>query len=123
MSSKSTLEKLHLIDKENRHLERAVAVLRWDQETYLPEDGVEDRSEQLAILESYAHEKLTSAETGRLLSELGSTTENPNGDEKLPPMERDFLKVFGATTTGRLSFRLLLYPTLPRQRGFPRPHG
>ena len=88
------LEKLHLIDRENRHLERAVAVLRWDQETYLPENAIEDRSEQLALLESHAHGQLTSPETGRLLSELGSTSENPRGDEKLPPLERDFLKVF-----------------------------
>jgi len=94
MSSKSTLERLHLIDRENRHLERAVAVLRWDQETYLPEEGVEDRSEQLAMLESYAHERLISSETGNLLVEMGSTTDNPGGDEKLPVLERDFLKVF-----------------------------
>jgi len=94
MGSEEILERLHLIDKENCHLERAVAVLRWDQETYLPEKGVEDRSEQLALLESYAHQRLTSPESGRLLSELGSTTENPRGDEKLRPLERDFLKVF-----------------------------
>ena len=92
--NEGTLEKLHSIDRENRHLERAVAVLRWDQETYLPEEGVKDRSEQLALLESYAHQRLISPETGRLLSELGSTTENPRGDDKLPALERDFLKVF-----------------------------
>ena len=94
MDSEEILERLHLIDRETCHLERAVAVLRWDQETYLPDEGVEDRSEQLALLESYAHERQTSAEAGRLLSELGSSTENPKGDEKLPPLEREFLKVF-----------------------------
>ena len=93
MEAARTLEKLHLFDRENRHLEWAVAVLRWDQETYLPEGGVEERSEQLALLEGIAHGRLTSSETGRLLSELGSTTENPQGDEALPPLERDFLKV------------------------------
>ena len=94
MDFKNALENLHLVDRENIHLERAVAVLRWDQETYLPEDGVADRSEQLALLESFAHERLISAENGRLLSELGSTEDNPGGDETLPPVERDFLKVF-----------------------------
>jgi len=93
MRAEENLEKLHTIDREARHLERAVAVLRWDQETYLPDKGVEERSEQLALLEGIAHERMTSAETGRLLSELGSTSENPRGDEKLPALERDFLKV------------------------------
>ena len=93
MGSSELLEKLHAIDRESLYLERAASVLHWDQETYLPEKGVKERSEQLALLEGIAHEKLTSPETGRLLSELGSSTENPSGDEKLPELERDFLKV------------------------------
>jgi len=93
MGSSELLEKLHTIDRESRYLERAASVLHWDQETYLPEKGVQERSEQLALLEGIAHERLTSPETGRLLSELGSSTENPSGDEKLPELERDFLKV------------------------------
>jgi len=93
MGSSELLEKLHTIDSESRYLERAAAVLQWDQETYLPEKGVQERSEQLALLEGMAHRKLTSPDTGRLLSELGSKPENPRGDEKLPELERDFLKV------------------------------
>jgi carboxypeptidase Taq len=93
MGTSESLEKLHSIDRESRYLERAVAVLHWDQETYLPEKGVQERSEQLALLEGIAHQKLTSPDTGRLLLELGSTQENPLGDEKLPELERDFLKV------------------------------
>ncbi|MCL2130051.1 MAG: carboxypeptidase M32 [Treponema sp.] len=94
MALSETLEKLHAIDRESRYLDRAVAVLRWDQETYLPEKGVEERSEQLALLEGIAHDRLTSSESGRLLAELGSSCENPRGDESLPPLERDFLGVF-----------------------------
>ena len=94
MGSTGKLEKLHNIDRENRYLEWAVAILRWDQETCLPEKGVEGRSEQLALLEGIVHERMTSPDTGRLLSEMGSTPENPKGDEKLPPLERDFLKTF-----------------------------
>ena len=51
-----SLEKLHLIDREYRHLEHIAALLRWDQETYLSSEGVEDRAEQLALLESIAHQ-------------------------------------------------------------------
>jgi carboxypeptidase Taq len=91
MGSGELLEKLHQIDREYRHLEKATAVLQWDQETNLPAGGVEDRSEQLALLQGIAHGRLTAAETGRLLAELGSGSDNPRGDEKLPPPERDFL--------------------------------
>jgi len=94
MEFQGALERLHAIDKECRHLERAVAVLQWDMETFLPEKGVEERAEQLALLEGIAHERSISTEAGRLLLELGSTHENPQGDEKLPALERDFLKVF-----------------------------
>ena len=94
MGFSQALEKLYTIDKENRHLERAVAVLRWDQETCLPEKGVEERAEQLALLEGIAHHRFTAPETGKLLLELGSTPENPRGDSKLASIEQDFLRVF-----------------------------
>jgi carboxypeptidase Taq len=87
------LAKLHAIDRECNYLEKAAAVLQWDQETYLPEMGVEDRSEQLAVLEGLAHQRFASPETGRLLAELGSEPGNLRGDGSLPDLERDFLKV------------------------------
>jgi carboxypeptidase Taq len=93
MQVESALEGLHRIDREVCHLERAAAVLQWDQETYLPPQGVEDRAEQLALLEGIAHGRLIQAETGRLLEALGSTTAQPRGDEALPPVERDFCRV------------------------------
>jgi carboxypeptidase Taq len=93
MSKEQLLEKLHVLDRECNLLGKTAAVLQWDQETCLPELGVEDRSEQLAQLEGLHHEKFTAPGTGRLLEELGSVSENPGGDEKLAPLERDFLKV------------------------------
>jgi carboxypeptidase Taq len=92
MKSEEALERLHTIDREVNHLIKTAAVLQWDQETYLPPKGVEDRAEQLALIEGIAHERATTPEVGRLLTELGSDTKNPRGDEKLPPVERDFLK-------------------------------
>jgi carboxypeptidase Taq len=67
--------------------------LQWDQETYLPPQGVADRAEQLALLEGIAHERFTNPEIGHLLERVGSEPQNPRGDERLPPLERDFLKV------------------------------
>jgi carboxypeptidase Taq len=91
--SEEILARLHAQDRECFHLEKAVAVLQWDQETYLPPQGVEERSEQLALLEEIAHQRRTDPETGRLLAELGSTRDNPRGDEGLAEIERDFLRV------------------------------
>jgi len=93
MNSNAKLEKLHAADREFRHLERVTAALQWDQETYLPSKGIEERAEQLALLEGIAHERLTAPETGNLLAETGSTSENPGGDSILPDYERGFLRV------------------------------
>jgi carboxypeptidase Taq len=89
----TVLEQLHTIDREYRYLEKAAAVLQWDEETYLPAQGVAERAEQRALLQGVAHDRLTGAETGRLLEQLGSTPQNLRGDEKLPRIEGDFLKV------------------------------
>ncbi|MDR1279150.1 MAG: carboxypeptidase M32 [Treponema sp.] len=91
--SEEALARLHALDRESYHLEKAIAVLQWDEETYLPSRGVEERSEQLALLEEIAHRRLTEPETGRLLAGLGSTFDNPRGDEGLADIERDFLRV------------------------------
>jgi carboxypeptidase Taq len=48
-------------------LQRADAVLRWDQETCMPPGGVEDRANQTATLSRLAHERFTSLEMARLL--------------------------------------------------------
>ena len=48
-------------------LKAAAAVLRWDQETYMPEGGGEARAQQLSTLQSTAHERFVADETGALL--------------------------------------------------------
>jgi carboxypeptidase Taq len=82
------LTQLHVLDAERMHLSRAAAVLQWDQETYLPPFGVEDREDQLAIIEGLAHEKLINPEIGRLLEELVE----PQA-QTAEPLEQDFLRV------------------------------
>jgi carboxypeptidase Taq len=80
-------EKLRAIDRECLRLERTAALLQWDQETYLPPGGVEERAEQLAAREGLAHERLSSTETGRLFDEAGSAKSQGAA------IERDFLRV------------------------------
>ena len=48
----------------------AASLLSWDQETYMPDEGVPLRSEQLATLSRISHEMLTSGEMGGILASL-----------------------------------------------------
>jgi carboxypeptidase Taq len=48
-------------------LKAAAALLRWDQETYMPDGGAEARAQQLSTLQSTAHERFVAEETGTLL--------------------------------------------------------
>jgi len=52
-------------------LDAASAVLRWDQQTHMPDGGVAGRAEQLATLGRLSHEMISSSETARLLDGAG----------------------------------------------------
>jgi carboxypeptidase Taq len=83
----TVLARLHVLDSERMHLSRAAAALQWDQETCLPPGGVEDRAEQLAVVEGLAHDKLVNPEIGELLDRLDA------GTGGLAGIERDFTRV------------------------------
>src|SRR3990172_3232769 len=51
-------------------LEHVAAVLEWDQQTYMPPGGADERSEQMATVRKLAHQEFTSDEVGRLLEDL-----------------------------------------------------
>ncbi len=59
----------------------SLAVLQWDQETYLPAKGAEFRARQMATLSELAHQLFTDEKLGALLHELKSK-------EGLSPIER-----------------------------------
>ena len=69
-----SLSRLRELDRERMHLNRVAAILQWDQETFLPPDGVEERAEQLAVVEGLAHEKLINPEIGELLEGLADSS-------------------------------------------------
>ena len=77
------LDELKKILNEVADLSAATSVLSWDQQTYMPEGGAEDRGDALATLSSLAHSRFTSDEVGKLLDELsGSAGQlNPDSDE------------------------------------------
>ncbi len=64
---------------ELQHLDNAIAVLEWDEETVLPSGGREERGEQLATLEGTRHALLTSDHLGDLIEEVALQRD---GDER-----------------------------------------
>jgi carboxypeptidase Taq len=68
------LEQLKTILAEVTDLNRASALLEWDQETYMPPGGVTARSEQFSTLHRLAHARFTAGDVGQLLLELEDET-------------------------------------------------
>lgn len=52
------------------HLKDAAALLSWDQETYMPHGGGEARADQLATLQTLAHQQFVSPDIADWLAEL-----------------------------------------------------
>lgn len=57
------------------YLQSASRLLEWDQETHMPSEGIQSRSDQLAVLNRIAHQKFTNPTIGKILSNLHSFEE------------------------------------------------
>jgi carboxypeptidase Taq len=64
----STFEKLKNRLADVNALNSAVAIMDWDQQTYMPRGGAQARSEHVGILSRMAHELFTADETRDLLT-------------------------------------------------------
>ena len=64
------IQKLKNILAEIADLKGSIALLEWDQQTYMPKGGAEARARQLGTLGRLQHEMSTSSEFGRLLDDL-----------------------------------------------------
>ena len=62
-------------------VKHAIAVLQWDQETYLPSKGAEFRGQQISTLSQIAHNLFNNEDLGRTLKEL-SAREDLSIEEK-----------------------------------------
>jgi carboxypeptidase Taq len=58
--------------RELRHLDQALGLLGWDEETYLPDGAHRGRGEQLGTLESIRHTLLTSERLGDLIDAVAA---------------------------------------------------
>ena len=81
MDKESDLDLMKKIQKDIFLLGWTRALLYWDLETYMPKNASEERSEQLALLDSMIHEKATSQELFNVLERLKK--ENLDLDENL----------------------------------------
>jgi len=70
MPPEQQLQELRTRLAEISDLNHASALLGWDQQTYMPPGGAEDRGNQLATLGQIAHVKFVSPEIGKLLDDL-----------------------------------------------------
>ncbi|NTU75620.1 MAG: hypothetical protein HGA86_05825, partial [Anaerolineaceae bacterium] len=77
-------------------LRGATALLGWDQQTYMPVGGAEDRGMQLSVLSSIAHQKFTDPEIGKLLEDLAPEAAqlDPDSDDAclVRVMQREYKK-------------------------------
>jgi carboxypeptidase Taq len=65
---------------EHNDLVSAASVLRWDQETYMPEGGNAARGRQLATLDKLAHDRLTDPALARLVDKVTPWAEREGDD-------------------------------------------
>lgn len=75
MPAKNDLQELRRRLGEISDIHNAIALLQWDQETYMPPKGGEARSFQLATLSALKHRLFTAGAMGDLLRELDAQSE------------------------------------------------
>lgn len=81
MSSKLSALKSRMADVNALHA--AVAMMEWDQQTFMPKGGGAARAEHVGSLSRLAHETLTADETKKLVEEAAKETEPGSVDEAL----------------------------------------
>ncbi len=64
------LKELYKIGKETSILGGCEAILDWDERTYMPKGGVENRADMISLLAGLLHDKQTSPRVGEILDEL-----------------------------------------------------
>jgi len=73
MDYQAAYRQLAGLTREASLLESCAALLRWDEQTYLPPAGTDHRADQLALLAGLHHKRATDPRIGGLLDELESS--------------------------------------------------
>lgn len=78
---KNLTEELYGLTREITTLNSCMAVLDWDERTYMPPNGSENRANQIALLAGMVHDRLTSSRIGEIINELLYIGLNPADDD------------------------------------------
>lgn len=82
--------------RKSAHLHSVGALVAWDQETYMPEGGASVRAEQVSLLASLYHERMTSSELGDMIAKCEADSSLTDGDTResanIRELRRDFDK-------------------------------
>ncbi|HSN94103.1 MAG TPA: carboxypeptidase M32, partial [Anaerolineaceae bacterium] len=81
MGFEENLAKLRSIYEEISQLNGVLALMGWDQQVYMPKAGVEGRAKQMALLGGLLHDKATSEESGRVISDLAAEIPDLDADD------------------------------------------
>lgn len=92
------IENLKNILAEAVDLKYVIALMEWDQQTYMPKGGAEARARQLGTLGRLAHEMSTSPELGKLLDELRPVVESMDPDSDNARMIRFAIRDYDRET-------------------------
>ncbi|MFN8422181.1 MAG: hypothetical protein U0470_01925 [Anaerolineae bacterium] len=88
MSIEADLADLKVRLQEIADLNQTLAVLDWDQATYMPPGGAASRGRKLAFLGRLSHERLTDPAIGRLLDRLAPWAEAQGPDSDVAALVR-----------------------------------
>lgn len=89
--SQPALDALKVRLAEVNALHTAVAIMDWDQQTYMPRGGAAARAEHVGQLSKMAHEKFTAEETGNLIQQIDGQVDPESDDAAmLRVVRRDF---------------------------------
>jgi len=89
--NKKDISVLKNIDNEILLLSHTSAILGWDQETYMPQNSVEERSSQLALLSALIHERITSEGISSIFKGI-KNFEDINFEKNVSEHERYFTR-------------------------------
>jgi len=81
--------------RDIHHLKDAAALLSWDQETYMPIGGGQARADQIATLQTLAHDQFVASDMADLLSQwidLGTGHIQEDAQSSLDPSEQASLR-------------------------------
>ena len=79
-------EKLAKHFEEQQTLSQILELISWDQETYMPQKSIGNRSKQVGFISGLLHQKKTNPELKELLTEL--TPQNPTQKASLENEKR-----------------------------------